>query len=482
VYDVDMLENPDGEPDINQVLVNYETTEGGSVAYATELLEKTEAGTVTATLPTTTANTGYRFVNWTNAEGEVVTTETVTVSEDTTFTANFELIDITITVNHVYNGDRNYEAASTTSVDVVKYGAEYTYTPNLNYNNVTYVLSSNNATVSGQATENTVITFVYDVDMISSNVTENGSVDSNVTTNGPDGVADWKQVIFTYNSAGNGAVTGTVIEIHTLELSANGNDLIATNPIANVQTNANSGYYVPTNAWVNYGTLAAIRAQNFNNDQNFVATFAQVETPVTPVTPETTTPTAPTTPTTPTPTTTTTTIQNEEVPLAVAPVTPVAQVVAPVVEIEEEEVPLVAEPDDQDLSLTPEVTIEEEEVPLATAPINASWALLNLLLAIGTTLASIILLIAYFGKKKKEEEEENAEEDETVKKKGIVRLISLIPAVGSIVAFILTENMANPMVFMDQWTILMVCIALVQIVVCLFAKKEKKEKEDTVNA
>ena len=53
-----------------------------------------------------------------------------------------------------------------------------------------------------------------------------------------------------------------------------------------------------------------------------------------------------------------------------------------------------------------------------------------------------------------------------------------IPAIVSIIAFLLTENMRNPMVFVDRWTWLMVLIALVQVIVCIFARKEKEEPDD----
>ena len=91
----------------------------------------------------------------------------------------------------------------------------------------------------------------------------------------------------------------------------------------------------------------------------------------------------------------------------------------------------------------------------------------------------MLLLIGYIGKKKKEEEDENGENVEyTVKKKGVWRVLSLIPGIGAIVAFILTENMRNPMVFTDRWTLLMVIIAVIQVIVAILAKKEKEEPDD----
>ena len=139
-------------------------------------------------------------------------------------------------------------------------------------------------------------------------------------------------------------------------------------------------------------------------------------------------------------------------------------------ELEDEEAPLASGDEGEEIA--------DEEAPLA-APAGAAWALLNLILAILTALGSVLLLIGYIGKKKKEEEDENGENVEyTVKKKGVWRVLSLIPGIGAIVAFILTENMRNPMVFTDRWTLLMVIIAVIQVIVAILAKKEKEEPDD----
>ena len=166
------------------------------------------------------------------------------------------------------------------------------------------------------------------------------------------------------------------------------------------------------------------------------------------------TPTTPTTPVTP----------GTEEPEEPAEETPAEE------ELEDEEAPLASGEEGEEL--------EDEEAPLA-APAGAAWALLNLILAILTALGSVLLLIGYIGKKKKEEENENGENVEyTVKKKGVWRVLSLIPGIGAIVAFILTENMRNPMVFTDRWTLLMVIIAVIQVIVAILAKKEKEEPDD----
>ena len=85
------------------------------------------------------------------------------------------------------------------------------------------------------------------------------------------------------------------------------------------------------------------------------------------------------------------------------------------------------------------------------------------------------MLIRYFGKRR-EEDEETGEETE-IKRKGLIRLLSLIPAIAAIIIFILTEDMTLPMQLVDKWTLLMVVILIIQIIVAIFAKKKKDEEE-----
>ena len=116
--------------------------------------------------------------------------------------------------------------------------------------------------------------------------------------------------------------------------------------------------------------------------------------------------------------------------------------------------------------------IADAETPLA----GPAWALLNLILAIATALASLLMLIGYIGRKKQTEEDMVVRE---TKKHGAVRLLTLLPGIGGIVAFILTENMRNPMVFMDRWTLLMILIAAVQLVLVLLGIKRDKHPTAT---
>lgn len=149
-------------------------------------------------------------------------------------------------------------------------------------------------------------------------------------------------------------------------------------------------------------------------------------------------------------------------------------------------------------------TINDNETPLANGediadnatPLaglgTGAWALINLILTIVTTLLSVLLLIGYIGKKKKalEDEDGNVVLDENGKevmeyeknKKGLWRLISIIPALIAIIVFIFTEDMTLPMIFVDKWTILHVVIALVQVVIMVLCKKKKDENDEDENA
>ncbi|MDO4846061.1 MAG: hypothetical protein Q3977_05535, partial [Oscillospiraceae bacterium] len=163
-------------------------------------------------------------------------------------------------------------------------------------------------------------------------------------------------------------------------------------------------------------------------------------------------------------------IPDEEIPLA-APeqvAEEPAAIPAPVVnEIPDEEIPLAApeqvaeEPvaisasvsiasENVGGGLTPLVqnALEEEivdaEIPLA---FGASWALVNLIASLLTVLLAVIKLVS-----RREKEDDNKEKETRV-------CLSLaIPAIASVIVFILTENMRNPMAMVDRWTPVMLVL------------------------
>ena len=116
----------------------------------------------------------------------------------------------------------------------------------------------------------------------------------------------------------------------------------------------------------------------------------------------------------------------------------------------------------------PEV-IEDEETPLAPMA-NGKWALVNLVLMILTVLASLLMLLGMIGKKRGRNN------------KSFWRIASLIPAIGALAAFVLTENMKLPMAMVDRWTLLMVIIAVLQLIVAAMSKKQNESEDDGANA
>lgn len=177
------------------------------------------------------------------------------------------------------------------------------------------------------------------------------------------------------------------------------------------------------------------------------------------------------------------------VPVAPAPVVPAAPAAPAEEDLPEPVTPEAGPAATPAPTATPEPVLEsldDEQAPLA-GPGNGAWALVNLILMVLTILASILLLLGFAGKKQKELRDENGNRvlnangeqqyEWSKKRHGGVRLFSLVPALGALIAFILTENIRLPMVLVDRWTLLMALIALVQVAVCLFAKKQKDEHD-----
>ena len=87
------------------------------------------------------------------------------------------------------------------------------------------------------------------------------------------------------------------------------------------------------------------------------------------------------------------------------------------------------------------------------------------------------MLMLYFTGKNRDGEEDEAEEEE-LKRKGFIRILSVLPAVLAVITFALTENMRNPMVFVDKWTLLMILYAFVNAVLALFSVKKREESRE----
>lgn len=154
-----------------------------------------------------------------------------------------------------------------------------------------------------------------------------------------------------------------------------------------------------------------------------------------------------------------------------AGLTPAAPVIAPETEEEPEEVRAV---EDEEAPLA-NTEIKDEEVPLAGE--SGRWALINFALMNLAIFESLMLLIGYFVQTKKSSEEEEEDEkngkERKLKKKGIIRLISLPVAIVSLIAFFLTENIWLPTQLVDEYTLMMAIIAIFQTIVVVLSRKEE---------
>ena len=157
----------------------------------------------------------------------------------------------------------------------------------------------------------------------------------------------------------------------------------------------------------------------------------------------------------------------------------------PEIEIAEAPTPL-AEAVNEDIAVA---EIEDAMVPQAEMK---SWALYNLIAAIISVITALAMVLSFFRKREENEEEENAdfneaqiemieneeEEEKENDKRKKSKFLGLIPALLSVIIFIFTEDMRNPMVLKDRYTLLMVIIALATILLAFLSRNKKEEKEE----
>jgi uncharacterized repeat protein (TIGR02543 family) len=161
---------------------------------------------------------------------------------------------------------------------------------------------------------------------------------------------------------------------------------------------------------------------------------------------------------------------------------------------------------------TPTTTLPDDSTPLS----GAHWALLNLILTILGCLVAVITLVVRRKNREDEERERRAQalaqaqaqaqakgmsksqakaaraalaqaqadynalqgdEEQRRSSRVVWRALNIVAALVAIIVFVLTEDMRNPMVFTDWWTIVHVIIAVIQIVLSvLVSRRQKKER------
>jgi len=120
--------------------------------------------------------------------------------------------------------------------------------------------------------------------------------------------------------------------------------------------------------------------------------------------------------------------------------------------------------------------VEEAAVPLAA---SSQWALMNLILSIASAAMALIMVISFaIGRRQKEDEYAQTDDRKDRSRNGL-KFLGLIPAIGSFILFLLTENMSNPMVLTDRWTLLTAILSAVTLALMILVKnrKDKKDRE-----
>ena len=87
-------------------------------------------------------------------------------------------------------------------------------------------------------------------------------------------------------------------------------------------------------------------------------------------------------------------------------------------------------------------------------------------------------IVAFMENKATSEEEAKEEEEDDENKRKKSKFLGLIPAIGSVILFILTEDMRNKMIWTDKYTLAMVIILLVNFVLAYLTRNKKKDDDE----
>jgi uncharacterized repeat protein (TIGR02543 family) len=155
-------------------------------------------------------------------------------------------------------------------------------------------------------------------------------------------------------------------------------------------------------------------------------------------------------------------------------------VVEPRAEAPTEDNGVIGESAPADISSPASINLFGNDVPLFGKSGEASWALLNLLLAVvGAVVAAFVIISDVIRRRKDSDIAEFYAEDESSKSR--TRKLSLIlgavAAVVGIVLFVATEDMSAQMVLVDIWTIVQAVVCAAVIVLGKFAHRNQKDDE-----
>lgn len=130
----------------------------------------------------------------------------------------------------------------------------------------------------------------------------------------------------------------------------------------------------------------------------------------------------------------------------------------------------------------PPEAIPDPEPPRGILPEPDDWALLNLILMVLTVLVALADGILYFRDPRDKygdeyEYEDDEDEDEEIRRHGLPRIAAFIVAIASVILFFLTEDITDPMIWVDEYTIWMLLLFVIAVLLSMLSKKEYEEEE-----
>jgi uncharacterized repeat protein (TIGR02543 family)/uncharacterized repeat protein (TIGR01451 family) len=144
---------------------------------------------------------------------------------------------------------------------------------------------------------------------------------------------------------------------------------------------------------------------------------------------------------------------------------------------------------------TPTITIFGTDIPLYSGDGTGSWSLFDLLCTLAAIILAIICAIRFIRARRNKDDEEDIrrratynqntqqyEYAEKIKRRRLPLLIaSIIIAILAIILFIITQDITQPVVIFDRWSIVFaigVVLAVVALVLVVHKKKEEETYED----
>ena len=131
-------------------------------------------------------------------------------------------------------------------------------------------------------------------------------------------------------------------------------------------------------------------------------------------------------------------------------------------------------------------SISDDGNPLGRGAGAGSLSLFDILATVLTVVLCAIMLVGVFGRRKKDDDsyesadavsDSDEEQTQAVKRRRVLRIASVVPAVVAVVLLFVTQDFTAQFVIFDGWSVLFGIIALVQVLIMVLARK-RHERND----